>query len=170
MYLNVQKRNIAVFPGTFDPITFGHLDVISRSVKIFDKLIIGIAENSKKKPLFSLEERLSMIEEQIQIMFDRYLCKIEVRIINGLLVDFMQREKVFINVRGLRMSSDFLYEFQMSCINKKLNPQIETIFLPSLEEKQFISSSLVKEVALLGGDVSKFIPKEIVNYLIKKIK
>ena len=160
--------NIAVFPGTFDPVTYGHFDIMYRASKIVDKLVIGIAASNRKNPVFSEEERLDMINQQIKIRPE--LKNIEVRIFHSLLIDFMRKEGAKINIRGLRVASDFTYEFQMSCINKKLDSEIETIFLAAVEENQFISSTFVKEVAVLGGDIGKFLPKEIAELLLKKLK
>jgi pantetheine-phosphate adenylyltransferase len=160
--------NIAVFPGTFDPVTYGHFDIMYRASKIVDKLVIGIAVSNRKNPVFSEEERLGMINQQIKVRPE--LKNTEVRIFNGLLIDFMRKEGAKINIRGLRVASDFTYEFQMSCINKKLDSDIETIFLAAVEENQFISSTFVKEVAILGGDIRKFLPKEIAELLLKKLK
>jgi pantetheine-phosphate adenylyltransferase len=159
---------IAVFPGTFDPITHGHLDIIRRAAKIADKLVVGIATNNRKNPVFSDKERLDLVQHQLDIIGPE-LSNVTAKIFDGLLVDFMKREGAIINIRGLRVPSDFAYEFQMSCINKKLNDEIETIFLSSVEENQFISSTFVKEIALLGGDISKFLPPEIVMPLMKKL-
>ena len=127
--------NIAVFPGTFDPVTYGHFDIMYRASKIVDKLVIGIAVSNRKNPVFSEEERLGMINQQIKVRPE--LKNTEVRIFNGLLIDFMRKEGAKINIRGLRVASDFTYEFQMSCINKKLDSDIETIFLAAVEENQF---------------------------------
>lgn len=160
--------NIGVFPGTFDPVTYGHFDIMYRASKIVDKLVIGIAVSNRKNPVFSEEERLGMINQQIKVRPE--LKNTEVRIFNGLLIDFMRKEGAKINIRGLRVASDFTYEFQMSCINKKLDSDIETIFLAAVEENQFISSTFVKEVAILGGDIRKFLPKEIAELLLKKLK
>lgn len=157
---------VAIFPGTFDPITFGHLDIISRASKIVDKLIIGIAVNDRKNPIFTSEERLQIIRNQLKVSNFQ---NVEVKIFNGLLVDFMKRENAKINIRGLRVASDFTYEFQMSCINKKLDENVETVFLAALEGNQFISSTFVKEIALLGGDIEKFLPSEIARLLITKL-
>ena len=159
---------IGVFPGTFDPITYGHIDIIKRARKIVDKLIIGVAVNSKKLPIFNLNERVDIIKSQISC-FENNNIEIEIEIINGLLANFMQERGASLIIRGLRMASDFAYEFQMSCINKRLNEDIETIFLTTAEENQFISSSFVKEVALLGGDVSKFLPANIARLLKERI-
>jgi pantetheine-phosphate adenylyltransferase len=158
---------IAVFPGTFDPVTHGHFDIMCRASKIVDKLIIGIASSNRKNPIFSEDERMEMINQQIKNRPE--LKNVEVKIFHGLLVDFMKKEGAKINIRGLRVASDFTYEFQMSCINKKLDNDIETIFLAAIEENQFISSTFVKEVAALGGDIKKFLPKEIAELLLKKM-
>ena len=160
---------IAVFPGTFDPITYGHLDIIRRASKIVDKLIIGVASNNRKNPIFTEEERLEMIDKQIKEYKNEFQ-NAEVMIFNGLLVDFMKSVGAKINIRGLRIASDFTYEFQMSCVNKKLDNETETIFLAALEENQFISSTFVKEIALLGGDITKFLPSEIAEKLLKKLE
>ena len=157
---------IGVFPGTFDPITFGHIDVIHRAFKIVDKLIIAIAVNDRKNPVFTPQERLEMIYRQIRVSGYQ---NVEVKIFNGLLVDFMKRENAKINIRGLRVASDFTYEFQMSCINKKLDETVETVFLAALESNQFISSTFVKEIALLGGDIEKFLPSDVAKLLVEKL-
>ena len=160
---------IAIFPGTFDPITFGHIDIIKRASLFCEKLIIGVtsSQNSKKKILFSDEERIEMINSQIK-NFDKNL-EIHAIIFNGLLVDFAKKENANLIIRGLRPYHDFGFEFRMACVNKKLDSSLETIFLTSLEENQFISSSLVKEVGFLGGDIEKFLPSEIALKLKKKI-
>ena len=154
---------IGVYPGTFDPITFGHIDIIKRSLKIIDKLIIGVANNINKKSVFSIKERLSMINRDIINIKGN----IKVMKINGLLTDFAEYNKANCIIRGLRAVSDFEYEFQMTGMNYQLNPKIETIFLMSSEKNSFISSNLVKEVYRLGGDVSKFVSVNTINHLMK---
>lgn len=158
---------IGVFPGTFDPVTFGHLDIIYRASKILDYLIVGIASNKRKNPLFTSSERLKILKNQL--IRQNFPENIKVKVFDGLLVDFMLEEKSNLIIRGLRVASDFNHEFQMSCINKKLNSEIETIFLVALEENQFISSTIVKEIARLGGDIEKFLPAEIGKLLSIKI-
>jgi len=155
---------IGVYPGTFDPLTFGHLNLIKRSLKIVDKLIIGIADNHSKVPLFSIDDRRLIIEEDISnssFIEDR----ISIKIVKGLLTDFAQLNKATCIIRGLRAVSDFEYEFQMTGMNSQLNPEIETIFLMSSDKNSFISSKFVKEVHRLGGDVSDFVSKNTVNFL-----
>jgi pantetheine-phosphate adenylyltransferase len=151
----------AIYPGTFDPITKGHLDVILRASKLFDKVTIGISENAPKSPLFSAEIRVKMVNETLVSL---NLANVNVKIFQGLLVDFAKEEEAGVVVRGLRAVSDFEYEFQMACVNSKLAKNLETIFLPSSDEVHFISSRIVKSIANLNGDVSSFVPKEILKY------
>ncbi len=162
------KKLVGIYPGTFDPITFGHIDIIKRSLKLVDILIIGVANNINKKPLFTIDQRVDMIKKDINIKFvnDK---KIRIKKINGLLTDFSSKNKVDCIIRGLRAVSDFEYEFQMTGMNYQLNPNIETIFLMSSEKNSFISSNFIKEVYELGGDVSKFVSKNTMNNL-KKIR
>ena len=149
--------NIAVYPGTFDPFTNGHRDLVQRAASnIFDKVYICVAENSRKDTLFSLDERIELAKKSLS-----ELENIEVIGFNGLLVDFAKELKAKVILRGLRVVSDFEYEFQMSSMNKKLNNGIESIFLTPSESYAFLSSSLVKEIAELGGDVSEFVSKEV---------
>lgn len=158
--------NIAVYPGTFDPFTNGHKDLVQRaSSNIFDKVYICVAENSKKDTLFSLSERIHLAEKSLH-----EIKNIEVIGFSGLLVDFAEKLNAKVILRGLRVVSDFEYEFQMSSMNKKLNNNIESIFLTPSESYAFLSSSLVKEIAELGGDISKFVNPEVRAELEKKYK
>ena len=158
------KKIIGIYPGTFDPITNGHADIISRASKITDKLIIAISESVGKKPLFSIDDRCKMA----RIYLEKYnIAKnVEVMKFNSLLVQFASDVNAKFIIRGLRAVSDFEYEFQMACMNSKLDSSIETIFLPSSEKNQFISSKLVKEIAFMGGDVSCFVIPEIKEKLL----
>ena len=158
--------NIAVYPGTFDPFTNGHRDLVQRAASnIFDKVYICVAENSRKDTLFSLDERIELAKKSLSEIEN-----IEVIGFNGLLVDFAKELKAKVILRGLRVVSDFEYEFQMSSMNKKLNNGIESIFLTPSESYAFLSSSLVKEIAELGGDVSEFVSKEVKEAIQKKYK
>jgi pantetheine-phosphate adenylyltransferase len=151
----------AIYPGTFDPITNGHLDIIIRASKLFHKLTIGISVHNNKNPLFNAEKRLEMAQKVIK---NTNIKNIEVKIFEGLLVNFAQEEKSSIIVRGLRAVSDFEYEFQMACVNNVLDTGLETIFLPSSQNMHFISSRFVKSIAELKGDISSFVPKEVLSY------
>ena len=158
---------IGIYPGTFDPLTFGHIDVIKRSLKIVDKLIIGIADNDNKTPLLSIEERKLIIDSDIKDYFNQNN-KIIIKNIDGLLTDFAKLNNVTCIIRGLRAVSDFDYEFQMTGMNYQLNPNLETIFLMSSDKNSFISSNFVKEVHKLGGDVSKFVSTNTIKILDNK--
>lgn len=155
----------AVYPGAFDPITKGHIDILLRSLKIFDRIVVGIGSNPKKASLFSLEERNSMIHEAI-----RGIPNVSVETFDGLLVDFAKRHNASAIIRGLRAVSDFEYEFQMALMNRKLDSGIETVFLMPSEEYSYLTSSIVKEVGSLGGDVSSLVPKHVHDMLKKKFK
>ena len=158
---------IGIYPGTFDPLTFGHIDVIKRSLKIVDKLIIGIADNDNKTPLLSIEERKLIIDSDIKDYFNQNN-KVIIKSIDGLLTDFAKLNNVTCIIRGLRAVSDFDYEFQMTGMNYQLNPDLETIFLMSSDKNSFISSNFVKEVHKLGGDVSKFVSTNTIKILDNK--
>jgi pantetheine-phosphate adenylyltransferase len=149
---------IGLYPGTFDPVTNGHLDVISRAARLMDKLVIGVAINAGKGPLFPLEERVEMVKAETDAIATRTGSQIEVRPFTGLLVGFAREVGARMIVRGLRAVSDFDYEFQMTGMNHRLDPEIETVFLMATETNQFISSRFVKEIAILGGDISTFVP------------
>jgi pantetheine-phosphate adenylyltransferase len=163
------NQKIAIYPGTFDPLTFGHLDIIKATLQIVDKLIIAVAKDNAKRPLFSLQERAAIIEEEIKIFSPLQQEKIIIKEFEGLLVDFAKKNNATIIIRGLRAVSDFEYEFQMSAMNKKLNPEIQTIFLPAAEAHHFVASRLVKEIARLGGDISKFTSKHVQIVLAQKL-
>ena len=158
---------LGIYPGSFDPLTNGHIDIIERSRKFIDNLIIGISDNNNKKVLFNLDERIKMINT---IMQNRNINNVTVESFNGLLVSFVKKKKANLIIRGLRAVSDFEYEFQMTGMNFKLNSNIETIFLMASDNNQLISSNLVKEVSKLNGDVSKFVPPEVDIELKKKFK
>ncbi|MBA7564786.1 MAG: pantetheine-phosphate adenylyltransferase [Dehalococcoidia bacterium] len=156
---------IAIYPGTFDPITNGHLDIATRASKLFDKLVIGVYETPNKPVLFSPEERVELIRKTIAD-----LPNVEVESFGGLTVDFAKRAKAIAMVRGLRMSADFEREFDMAMMTKKLYPKLEFVCLMSRVEYQFLSSSLLKEAASLGGDIHDLVPANVVEALKKKFK
>ena len=153
----------AVCAGTFDPITMGHLDVVERASHIFPRVVIGVATNPGKNPLFSLEERIELVRQSTA-----HLPGIEVDSFDGLLVDFTESKGVHVIVRGLRAFSDFEYEFQMALTNRKLKPGIETLFLMPKQDYSYVSSSNVREVAALGGDISIFVPQPVQRALAAK--
>ena len=158
---------IGIYPGAFDPLTFGHLDIIKRSLKIVDKLIVGVADNINKKPLLSADDRKNLILSDITTYLENN-ADISVDTIRGLLTDYAIKNNVICIMRGLRAVSDFEYEFQMTGMNYQLNPNVDTIFLMSSEKYSFISSNFIKEVHNLGGDVSKFVSKNTIDILDKK--
>jgi pantetheine-phosphate adenylyltransferase len=153
----------AIYPGSFDPVTNGHLDVIDRASNLFDEVIVAIADNVEKQPLFALEDRLEMLRSSLEGRSN-----VRVGQFAGLLVDFAVKENANAVVRGLRAVSDFEFEFQMALMNRKLQGTVETIFLMPKEDYTYLSSRLVKEIARLGGDVSKFVPTHVANGLRKK--
>ena len=162
----------AIYPGTFDPLTFGHLNIIARASLICNRLIVGVAENSGKNPLFSLEERLEMAQQQISKMQQSGEIKqdIQVESFTGLLTDFAHKNSARMIIRGLRAVADFEYEFQMASTNRRLKPDLETIFLTAPERQHFVASSLVKEVARYDGDISSFVPAEVQTAIAQKLK
>ena len=157
----------AIYPGTFDPVTLGHLDIVKRGIEIFQELIIGIAENPKKKPLFSLEERKEMFEESLKEI--GLYSKVKVKTFNSLLVEFAKKEGAVAILRGIRIISDMDHEFTMASINRKLYPEIETVFLMPSDEYAYLSSSAVREIAFYGGDVSQFVTEFVERKLKEKI-
>jgi pantetheine-phosphate adenylyltransferase len=156
---------LAIYPGSFDPITNGHLDVIARAAKLFDQIIVAAASNEAKKALFSIEERVAMLRE-VTVQFTN----VQVVGFEGLLMGFARRNGAVAVVRGLRAISDFEFEFQMALMNRKLEPSIETVFLTPREEYTYLSSRIVKEIARLGGPVDEFVPEQVVDALRKKLK
>lgn len=156
--------SIAIYPGTFDPITNGHLDLVRRAARLFDGVMVGVALHSGKSPFFSLEERVSLAKEALQ-----RLSNVGVVGFDGLLVEFARQQGAQAVVRGLRAVSDFEFEFQLAAMNRKLAPELESLFLTPAEEYAFISSSLVREVAQLGGDVSAFVPPVVQTALHRRL-
>lgn len=164
-----EKPRIGVYPGTFDPVTKGHLHIIRRASKLVDKLIVGVAANARKQPLFTVEERLDIVRTDIANMRGTH-CPIEVVSFDKLLIHFVRDMGAGFIFRGLRAVSDFDYEFQMTGMNAKLDPEIDTIFLMAADKWQFVSSSFVKEISMLGGDVSEVVTPNVYNLLQEKFK
>ncbi len=153
----------AIYPGTFDPVTNGHIDIIARAARLYNEVIVAVAVNSNKSPLFDIAQRVALLEE-VTANFDN------VRIVgfDNLLVDFAKQQNAGVILRGLRAISDFEYEFQLAGMNRRLSPDLETVFLTPAEQYEFISSSMIKEIARLGGDVSSFVAKVVQDGLIEK--
>jgi len=164
------KRRVGLYPGTFDPVTNGHLDVIARAARLLDKLVVGIAMNPGKGPLFSLEERVELVQAEIAHIAAQNGMVIEVRPFDTLLVDFARTVGASMIVRGLRAVSDYDYEVQMAGMNYRMAPDIETVFLMASERHQFIASRLVKEIAILGGDISSFVPPLTLQRVLERIR
>ncbi len=155
----------AVYPGTFDPVTYGHIDLIKRALKIFDRVIIAVAHNPEKNPLFTVEERIKMLRS-----VTKGLNGVIVEDFDGLVVDYVREKGASVVIRGLRMLSDFEYEFQMALTNRKLAQDIETIFMMPSEQYSYLSSKLIKEAVALGADVKAFVPKFVKKALIEKLR
>jgi len=164
------RERIGLYPGTFDPVTNGHLDVIGRAARLLDRLVIGVAINIGKGPLFPLEERVELVRAETTSIAERTGAVIEVRPFEGLLIGFAQEVGAQMIVRGLRAVSDFDYEFQMTGMNRRLDASIETVFLMASETNQFISSRFVKEIARLGGDISTFVPKRTLERTLARVR
>lgn len=165
----MSKSRVGVYPGSFDPITNGHTDIIRRAAKLVDRLIVGVARNDQKGPLFSTDERVAIVREEIvQALGPDIAGQIEVRAVEGLLMRFADSVGASVIIRGLRAVSDFEYEFQMAGMNARLNPQVETVFLMASDRYQFISSRFVKDIASLGGDVSHFVSRYVAERLTQR--
>ena len=155
----------AIYPGSFDPVTFGHLDIIQRASHVMDHLIVGVLNNNSKSPLFSVEERVKMLKE-----VTAHLPNVEVQSFGGLLVDFAVQSKASVIIRGLRAITDFEYELQMSQTNRKIAPNVDTIFFTTNLKYAYLSSSIVKEVAMFGGNIDEFVPPVIAQYVRDKFE
>jgi pantetheine-phosphate adenylyltransferase len=163
-------ERVALYPGTFDPVTNGHLDVIGRAARLVDRLVVGVAINIGKGPLFELEERVELVKAETAAIAARNGTIIEVRPFEGLLVHYAREIGARMIIRGLRAVADFDYEFQMVGMNRRLDQEIETVFLMASETNQFIASRLVKEIARLGGDISGFVPKTTLERTLAKLR
>jgi pantetheine-phosphate adenylyltransferase len=155
----------AIYPGSFDPLTNGHLDVIERAVKLFDRVVVAVAKNESKQPLFSLEERVDLVRRCI-----KHIPNAEADSFDRLLVDYVEQRNAQAIVRGLRAISDFEFEFQLALMNRKLNEKIETIFMMPKDTYTFLSSRIIKEIARLGGDITAFVPPQVRTALLEKLK
>ena len=166
----MKTQRIGLYPGTFDPITLGHFDIIQRAAKVVDHLIIGVAKNSGKGPLFDSKMRVKMVEREIESLHPQGYTNISVTPFDNLLMHFARDIGASVIIRGLRAASDFEYEIQMAAMNYRMNPEIETIFLTATEGTQFISSRFVKEIAILGGDVRPFVSPRIAAQLAARFR
>lgn len=155
----------AIYPGSFDPLTNGHLDVIERAIKLFDRVVVAVAKNESKQPLFTLKERLELVRRSV-----KHLKGVEADSFDSLLVDYVEEQKAQAIVRGLRAVSDFEFEFQLALMNRKLNERIETIFMMPKDTYTFLSSRIIKEIARLGGDISGFVPDPVQEALLAKLR
>ena len=160
---------VAIYPGTFDPVTNGHIDIITRAGRLVDQLVIAVAVNIGKAPFFSLDERVEMVETEIKAMGNDSNSRIKAVPFDNLLTEFATQHKAKIIIRGLRAVSDFEYEFQMAGMNSRLNREVETVFLMASERQQFIASKFVKEIGLLGGDIAHFVSPFVRDRMLKKI-
>jgi len=160
------KNTVAIYPGSFDPITLGHLDIISRGAKMFNKVIVVVMSNvHKNSGCFTIDERVEMIKKSVS-----HIENVEVDHFDGLLANYAANKNADVIVKGLRAVTDFEYEFQMALTNKKLNPDVETIFLTTRAENMYLSSSMVKQIASMGGDITDFVPHAIHNDIVKRLK
>lgn len=163
-------ERIGLYPGTFDPITNGHIDIITRAARLVDKLVIGVAVNTGKGPIFTLEERVALVEAEVHPIAASAGIRVEVRSFSNLLIHFAREIGAKMVIRGLRAVSDFDYEFQMTGMNYRLDDTIETVFLMASEHHQFISSRFVKDIAFFGGDITSFVPKLTAEQTMAKLK
>lgn len=159
---------IGIYPGTFDPITSGHLDIITRALKVVDELVIGVAEDTGKQPIFSVPERVGLVQADIKSELGADASRVSVLGFSGLLVECAREQNAHILIRGLRAVSDFEYEFQMACMNTKLAPELETVFLTASESTHFVSSRFVKQIMKLGGDVTDWVTPAVAEAMRKK--
>ena len=155
-------KSTAIYPGTFDPISLGHVDVIKRGLKLFDRIVIGVADNQGKQPMFDVQTRLTMV----RTVFENE-ANVEAVAFSGLLVDLAHERQAFAILRGLRAASDFEYEFQMATMNRRLDERIETVFVMAREDYTFVSSRFIREISSMGGDVSELVPAAVIPYLRK---
>ncbi|NBX02973.1 MAG: pantetheine-phosphate adenylyltransferase [Alphaproteobacteria bacterium] len=158
-------ERIGIYPGTFDPITVGHLDIIKRALHVVDRLIIGVALDTGKEPVFDLPMRGKLVQQDVETLLGPEAARVEVRTFSGLLVNFAEEAGAQIIIRGIRAISDYEYEFQMACMNARLKPDVETVFLTASEDTHFISSRFVKQIARLGGDISSFVSPNVAERL-----
>ena len=162
---------ISIYPGTFDPLTFGHIDIIERAARLGNQLIVAVAENTGKQPLFSIDERTEIVLNEVERInrTNNLPFPVIVKNFSGLLTDFADSQGAHVVIRGLRAVADFEYEFQMASINKRLHGELETVFLMAAEQQHFVASRFVKEVALFGGDISSFVPENVAKKLATKL-
>ncbi len=161
----MKHMRIAIYPGSFDPVTLGHLDIIRRTSAVFDRLIVAVMHNQNKKPMFSVEERMAFLERTT-----KDLANVEIASFDGLLADYAKQQGACTIVKGLRAVSDFEYEFQMALANRKLNPELDTVFLMTSAEFMYLSSSVVKDIAVHGGSIAGFVPAEIIEDIMRRIR
>ena len=164
-------RRISIYPGTFDPLTFGHIDIIERAARLGNQLIVAVAENTGKQPLFSIDERTEIVLNEVERInrTNNLPFPVIVKNFSGLLTDFADSQGAHVVIRGLRAVADFEYEFQMASINKRLHGELETVFLMAAEQQHFVASRFVKEVARFGGDVSSFVPEKVAKKMATRL-
>jgi len=160
---------VGVYPGTFDPITHGHTDIIHRATKVVDRMVVGVAENAGKSPLFSVQERVELVRREMESL-DTNGADVEVHAFDNLLIHFVQEVGARVILRGLRAVSDFEYEFQMACMNTRMDPSVETVFLTASERQQFLSARFVKEIAALDGDISSFVSPNVAQAVLDRFQ